>query len=358
MAFLDATTLSDLQTRNATNEKFAANYGMLDLAVDSGKFVDFISPDTMAAMQTMSGARSAQIPVIKDQVVTVNTTPGFSNIPINLGETANYAFTAFDIFSGFRLYNAAAENNQIQQEFYADAIMNNVLKAMAVQADTIVGTQMEARKTQLLNHTAQISQNDGVYTFNGGTDVLEIDKAAQKDTMFYQLTQLMQANQLPGRYKIVTSPAGLVVGNAEALKYRAGNEKQLDFAQGGVAFGDRYISDQLTTAVNFDGFLVRDGDIGIIENFPFDFRQGTTLGAKKWSVSKTRLPFLNMRANIFVNSEATEANSLVTPGTDTNLTMTTWEEMAIWSRFYVVHKYNSDLTTRQNGIVKLQGQTT
>lgn len=358
MAFLDETTLSDLQTRNATNEKFKANYGMLDLAVDSGKSIDYISPDIMAQMSTMSGARDAQIPVLKDQTVEVGVVPGFSNIPINLGETANYAFTAFDIFSGFRLYPAAYENNQIGLEWYADQIMNNVLKAMAVKADTIVGTQLEARKTQLLNHTTSISQNDGTYTFNAGTDVLEIDKAAQKDTMFYQLTQLMQANQLPGNYKIVNSPAGLVVGDAEALKYRAGNEKQLDFAQGGVAFGDRYISDQLTTAVNFDGYLVRDGDIGIIENFPFDFRNGTEIAGKKWSVSPTKLPFLNMRANIFVNTEATEANSLVAPGNDTNLTMTTWEEMGIWSRFFVVHRYNSDLSTRQNGIVKLQGQTT
>ena len=357
MAYLDSTVLNDFQARNATNEKFVANYGMLNLAKDSTSSVDYIAPSVKEMMKNMSGSRNAKIPVIKDQQVTVTTTPGFSNIPINLGETDEYAFTAIDIFSGFRVYPASFENNAVDAQFYTDTVMSNVLQGMAEKIDEAVGNVLEARKTQVLNYVTQISQNDGTYTFNTGTDTLEVSKAAQKDTMFYQLTQLMSANQLGGNYKIVTSPAGLVVGDAEALKFRAGNEKQIDWAQGGIPVGNRYISDQITTNQNFDGFLVRDGDVGIFENYPWDFRQNTSFGGKEWSISDVELPFTKMRANVFVNKEATQANSIITPSTDTNLIMTHFEEMAIWHRFFIVHRYNSDLTTRQNGVVKIQGQT-
>lgn len=359
MAYLDATVLNDFQAKEATNEKFDANYGMIDLAKDSGQAIDYIPPSVKDMMNKMSASRDAKLPVLKDQTVTVTTTPGFSNIPINQGETDAYSFTAFDVFSGFRLYPASFENNQLGDgAWYRDQIIRNVLKACAVTVEEIIETQLEARKTQALGFTTQISQGDGVFTFNAGTDTLEIAKAAQKDTMFYNLTQLMIANQLPGTYRTVNSPGGLVVNNAEALKFREANSKNLNWQQAFMPEGNRYISDQISTAANFNGFMVRDGDIGLIENFPWDFRNGTNFAGKQWSVSDVELPFVRMRANVYTNSEATEANSIITPNTDTNLTMTHFEEMALWFRFYVPYRYNSAITTRQNGIVKLTGLTT
>lgn len=357
MSYLDSTTLNDFQATEAQNEKFEANYGMIDLAKDSTPSIDYIPPSVKAMMNTMSGARNAQLPVLKDQTVTVTTTPGFSNIPVNIGETDSYYFTAHDVFSGFRLYPASFENNQVDGTWYRDNIIRNVLKGCAKSIDEIIETQLEARKTQALNYTASISQGDGTFTFNGTTDTLEIAKAAQKDTMFYNLTQLMIANQLGGNYRTVTSPAGLVVNDAESLKYRDSNTKNLNWQQAYMPEGNRYISDQIATSANFNGFLVRDGDIGLVENFPWDFRNGTMFAGKEWSVTDVEMPYTKMRANVYVNKEATETNSIITPSTDTNLTMTHFEEMAIWFRFYVPYRYNSAIATRQNGIVKLLGQT-
>ena len=356
MSYLDSTTLNDFQAHEATNEKLEANYGMIDLAKDSGVAIDYIPPTVRAMMNTLSASRNAKLPVLKDQVVTVTTTPGFSNIPVNLGEADSYYFTAFDVFSGFRLYPASFENNQIDGDWYKNNIIRNVLKACAVSIDDIIETQLEARKTQKLGFATQISQGDGTYNFNEGTDILEISKAAQKDTMFPNLEQLMLANQLPGGYRIVTSPAGLVVGDIEAMKFRENNSKNLNF--GLLSDDRRYISDQIATSNNFDGFLVRDGDIGIIENFPWDFRNGTNFGGKEWSITDVELPYTKMRANVYINKEATEATSIITPNTDTNLKMTHFEEMAMWFRFYVPYRYNSALAARQNGIVKLNGLTT
>jgi hypothetical protein len=353
--YLDNTLLVDFQDREASNEKFEANYGMLNLVNDSTKSVDYISPSVKQLFATSSNARNAKIPVLKDQSVVVNATPGFANIPVNLGDTDTYYFTAYDIFSGFRYLPATFEENQVDKQWYFDNVLRNVLKACAEKADDVIETNLESRKTQVLNFATQISQGDGTFTFDAGTDTLQISKAAQKDTMFPNLEQLMIANQLGGNYRIVTSPAGLVVGDIEAMKYRENNSKNINF--GLLSEDRRYISNQLATSANFNGFMVRDGDFGVYPNFPYDFRNGSIAPGKEWSVSPVKLPYMNMQANVFINNEATDATAMVSPGDRTDLTMTVFQEMALWFRFYVVYRYNSDLTTRQNGVVKLLGQT-
>ncbi len=357
MAFLDATVLNDFQAREATNEKREANYGMLNLAKDSTASVDYVPPSVQEVLATSSNARNAKIPVLKDQTVTVNTTPGFANIPVNLGETDSYYFTAYDVFSGFRFYPASHAENQVDAQWYFDQVMRNVLKGCAASTDDIVETVMESRKTQVLDYDDQISQGDGTFSFDTGDDELDINKDAQKDTMFYNLGQLMIANQLPGAYRIVTSPAGLVVNNAESMKYSEYNTKNLQWQQLFMPDDRRYISDQISTSANFNGFFVRDGALGLYENYPYDFRNGTRIAGKEWSISDVELPYMKMRANVYVNTEATDATALVTPGTRTDLKMTHFEEMALWFRFYVVYRYNSDLTTRAQDIVKLVGAT-
>ena len=143
----------------------------------------------------------------------------------------------------------------------------------------------------------------------------------------------------------------------EQLKYGAGNDKNLDAL--GFFGADRiHESGNLTTSAKFDGYLLRDGSIGAVENFPEDFRAGTEFAGKKWSVSDLPLPYAGMRANIFTDKNATDATSLISSGTDSNMIMTHFEEMAIWVRFYVVYRYNSDLSTRVNDIVKIQGLLT
>ena len=357
MAYLDSTVLSDFQAREAVNEKFEANYGMLNLAKDSTSFVDYVPPSVQQMLATSSSARNATIPVLKDQTVTVNTTPGFANIPINLGETATYYFTAYDVFSGFRFFPATHAENQVDGNWYFDQIMRNVLKACAATTDDIIETVLTARKTQKLAYAPQISMGDGTFTWDDSANTLTLNKAAQKDTAFPYLQQLMIANQLPGNYRIVTSPAGLLVGDVEAAKYGAGNTKNIAWANSLIPADRRYISDQISTSGNFNGFFVRDGAIGLYENYPYDFRMGTKLAGKEWSVSDVELPYMKMRANVYINQEATDATALVTPGTRSDLKMTHFEEMALWFRFYVVYRYTSDLVNRPNDIVQIIGAT-
>jgi hypothetical protein len=357
MAYINATLWNDLQGSNVSNDKRFSQLGYVDLAADSTPFVDYILPSQVAALSTLSSLRAQKIPVIVDQSVTVTTTPGFPFIPANLETTDEYSFVAYDVFSGFRHYPATYANNAVDSDAAREIKMKNIAYACGQQMESIVSTILEARKTQVLGATTQVSQGDGTFVFDAGTDTLTVSKAAQKETMFFNLQALMAANELPGNYRIVTNRAGLAVQKAEQLKYSVANTKDLS-ALGMFPMDHMYESANVSAGSDvFSGFLVRDGAIGIYPNFPHDFVSGTKIAGREWSISDMELPFCRLRANIYVNREATDATALITSGTDSNTIMTHFEEMAIWLRFYVVYRYNSSLSTRANDIVKIVGST-
>ncbi len=357
MSYINATLWNDLQVSNATNEKRFAELGIIDAVKAATAGIDYIPPSAKKALQKSSSLRSVQIPVIKDQTVVVNQTPGFNSIPSNLAETANYAFTAYDVFSGFRHYPAAFDNNQVDSDYMRAQVMKNVAYAMGNTIETILSAQLSARKTQALGYTTQVSQGDGTFTFNATPDTLEINKAAQKETMFFNLEELMKANEIGGNYHLVNSRGGMAVQRAEAAKYGAANDKNLR-ALGFLPSERLHESGNISAGSDvFNGYLIREGAMGIYENFPSDFRNGTIIGEKKWSVSDVELPFTRMRANIYVDKNATDATALITSGNDSNLVMSHFEEMGIWIRFYVVYRYNSAIATRVNDIVHVSGKT-
>lgn len=361
MPFLDDTRLLDLQSLDATNEKRKPPLGLVDLARDSQNFTgDYIPPSIEAQMQRISSQRNARIPVKITQDPIVLFTPGFNFIPSNLPEYTDYFFVAFDIFSGFRWYPAAYDNNAVDANWDFQQRVDDVLYAMGEAKENLILNVLESRKSQVIDFTTQVSQGDGTYNFDGVTDILEIDKAAQKETMFYNMQQLMGANRLPGNYRLVTNRAGISVQISEAAKYGANNEKNLQ-ALGFLPMDRIYETDGISSADVFDGFFVRDGGIGLIPNFPYDFRQGTVINGKRWSVTPVEMPWTRSRLNVYVNTEATEGTALIAGGaapTDSNLVMTHFEEMAMWDRFFIPFRFNSDLATRANDIVKVRGLTT
>lgn len=358
MSFINATLWNDLQVTGATNEKRFSELGIIDAVKASTASVDYVPPSAKEALMTVSGLRNVQIPVIKDQTVVVNTTPGFANIPSNLEESAEYAFVAYDVFSGFRHYPAAYANNTLDSDYARAEKMKNIAYAMGNRVETILSTVLESRKTQQLGFTTQVSQGDGTYSFSTATDTLTISKAAQKETMFFYMEELMKANEVGGSYRFVGNRGAFATQMAEYLKYGAGNTKDLQALTGMFPLDRLHHSGNLSAGSDvFNGFALRDGSIGMYENFPYDFRNGTRIDGREWSVSDMELPFLKMRCNIYTNSQATDATALITSGTDSNLIMSHFEEMAVWARFYVVYRYNSDIANRVNDIVKIVGAT-
>lgn len=357
MAYINATLWNDLQVSNATNEKRFAELGLIDSFKASTRSVDYVPPSAQRALREVSSLRAVEIPVIKDQTVVVNQTPGFANIPSNLPESDKYEFVAYDVFSGFRHYPAAHANNMIDSDYQRAQVMRNVAYSMGNTIESILATVAESRKTQVLGYTTQASEGTATFAFSGATDTLTASLDAQKDGFFFKLRGLMEANELPGNYRLVTSRGGLMSSKAEYLKYGNSNDKDIQ-ALGYLSEDRMHETGNLSPGSDrFSGYLMRDGSVGLYENFPYDFRNGTKIDGREWSVSDMELPYVKMRCNIYTNAQATDATALITSGTDSNLIMSHFEEMAIWARFYVVYRYNSDLSTRVNDVVKIVGAT-
>ena len=357
MAYLDSTTWNDIQDTMASDIARRPKLGLVDMIKDGTPFVDFLSPSAKQKLSELSSTRNINIPYLKDQDITVVSTPGFDFIPDNLEETGTYNFNVYDVFSGYRHYPSHYEGNVIDSDAARNSKMLNVAYKMGQTVSSIIAARLEERKTQKLDYLTQINQGDGTYVFDAGlTNTLSVNKLGQKETMFSNLTQLMSANKVGGNYRIATNPAGLTVQKLEALKFGQSNTKNLQ-ALGFFSADQMYESHEISGGTDvFNGWLVRDGAIGLHENYPFDFRQGTELKGMKWSISDVEIPFTRMKANIWTNSEATNSNSMING--DSNGIMSTFEEQAIWTRFYIVYKVNDDLVNRSNDIVKIKGLTT
>lgn len=354
MAYLSVTDWNEIQDTNAVDIARRPKIGLVDAVKDGTPFVDFLSPSAKKQLNEISSIRDVKFPYLKDQTIEVVTTPGFEFIPTNLPESGTYNFTVYDVFSGFRHYPATYANNVIEADFAKKSVMTNVAYKMGQTIQGIIAARLEERKTQKLEHLLQVSQGDGTFTFAANT--LSVNKAAQKETMFSNLTQLMSANEVGGNYRIVTNPGGLAVQKSEALKFGAGNSKNLEAL--GFFGAEQMYEDHLISGGSdvFNGWLIRDGAMGLFENYPWDFRNGTKIKGMEWSISDVEVPFVRMRLNVYTNSEATNADALVAG--DSNAIMTHFEEEGLWSRFYVVYPVNDDLANRSNDIVKIKGLTT
>lgn len=355
MSYLQATDLNDIQEIGGVDEKRYTSLGLVNAAADSTEFIDFISPAKREEMNKISSQRNVQLPAIKDQTVTVVTTPGFNFIPSNLPESEQYTFAAVDLFSGFRFYPASYEDNAIDMEWEKMRRMRAVTYAMGQQKEALIQTTLEARKTQIFAGSAQVSAaSPGTINFDTGTDTLDIDLAAQTDTMFNNIEAMFSINDLEGNLRYVVNRGGFQPQIVNALKYGAGNDKNLQAL--GLPDTSRYYqsSTLLPGSDVFNGYVFRDGAIGLIENYPYDFRVGTTFAGKEWSITDTKNPYTRSQLNVFVDTQAVDGQSLVD---NSNMKMTHFQEMAIWDRFFIVYPYNSNLATRANDIVKISGAT-
>ena len=357
MANLDATILVSYQDDLAQSESRHPALGIIDLVKDSTPSCDFISPDLKDAIAKFSSDRPFTFPSILSQTPVVNTTPGFSYIPSNLTESAEYTGIMYDVFSGFDHYPSLYANNAIKAEFDLKVKLENVLHAMGNTVEGILSVTLDTNKSQVMNYLEQINHNSGggTYAFTGA-DILTVNEAAQQATMFAPLSALMEANEIGGQYAIVNSPAGLINQKLEALNFGAENSKNVA-AWGMIPASDMHTSHNISTSAVFDGYFVRKGEIGMYPNYPYDFREKTKVDSAEWSVSDMEMPFLKHRVNVYTDKFKSNASGLTASGTDTNTLMSHGERMGLWFRFCLVTRPNAELTTRTNGIVKIQGLT-
>jgi hypothetical protein len=238
---------------------------------------------------------------------------------------------------------------------YMSNKFDEVFSAMAAAKETQIFNLLNAFRTQVWNGTTQVNNGDGTFTFQTATDNLDINKAAQKDVMFSNLKTLFRINKKVGGYNSVINEGGWNLALNEIFKFGQMNQENRQFADNQLplffeSLGISPGSDQ------FSGFMMRDGAIGSVQNYPFDFRTGSNVDSKIWGVMDSPAPFIGERLNVYNNKEAVDASSL--GETTGSLNMTTLEEWGFLDKFFLVSNYNSDLTTRVNEILKIVGKTT
>ena len=356
--YITVTRFNDLQVGGKLDQKRYPELGAVNAAYASTPSVDYISPSVQESLKTISSQRLIEIPTFINGPVVVGDTPGYNNIPSNLLESDTFGLVAYNIFSGFRHYPSTYDNNVMDSQDAIDTKMKRVTYEMAKIKESIIIGVLESNKTQVLDFTEQVSPNTGDYNFNATSDVLEIKRAVQNETMFYTLEALAEANEIMGAGRVITNRAGLVRQKAEAIKYGAGNEKNLD-ALGFYDIDRMHQSSQISAGIDmFNGFYLKDGAIGLYSNFPYEFRNGKKLNDREWTISDVELPFLKSRCNVYTREGVTDSSALV--GThnnelDSNTIMSTFSEMAIWDRFYIATTPNKEIGTRSNDIFKIRG---
>ena len=352
--FIDFSLLNAYQDRVTQTEKENQRYGLIEcLKHNSPKNKVLASPALRAHLQTVQG-QTTQYTGLKEDVIATTSVESFT-IPEHLSVSEQKTLTSVSIFSGFRVYPGYFVNNTIEMDTYIQNKYDEVFAAMAAAKETQIATVLSAYKTQVLAGEAQINHGDGAFAFDGELDTLTCDMAAQKDVLFSNLKTIMRINKKVGNYNMVVNEGGFNLAMNEILKFGQQNDENRQFAlnQLPMYFETLGIA---PSSFQFVAYLLRDGAIGSVQNYPYDFRNGTVVDSKVWGIMPTPAPYIGERLNVYHNREAADASSL--GDTTSELRMTSYEEWGFLDKFFLVPTYNSDLTANVNDIVKVTGATT
>jgi len=351
--FIDFSVLNAYQDKITQTEKESQKYGLIECLKHNSPMNKVLTPSLRAHLQTVEG-RTTEYTGLKEDVITTTSVESFT-IPSHLSDSEQKTLTSVSIFSGFQIYPAWFENNTIAMEDYMTNKFDEVFSAMASAKETQIANLLNAYKTQVWDGIVQVNNGDGTFAFDTSNDWLTVNLAAQKDVMYSNLKTLFRINKKVGGYNAVINEGGWNLALNEIFKFGQMNNENRQFAENqlpkyfeslGIAPG----SDQ------FLGYMMRDGAIGSVQNYPFDFRTGSNVDSKVWGVMDTPAPYIGERLNVYNNKEAVNASSL--GDTTSHLKMTTMEEWGFLDKFFLVSNYNSDLTARVNEILKIKGLTT
>lgn len=353
MAYIDQTIMASIQDSLAQDERKYNRTGIVDAAHKSTEFVDFVSPMLQEKLKTISSAQGFSVPVIKDGTAISVSTPGFDKTPDNRLETDTINWVAVDVFSGYKITESDFADNLLTVEQYAQVQTKRCLESMAIAKENAIKSILDARKTQTLGYLDVLnSHSEGAYSFVGGK--LRANKAAIKDTFYYDLDTLMRNNKVSGGTLLVTSAGGDDAIMKTMLKNGAGQSVDKSWASKYMGMDNIFVSDSITPGVGnvFEGYLIEKGSVGIYENFPYDFAKGKELADRKWFVTPEKMPFVNQKLNVHISESAVDGRGKFDRGS--NSVMTTEETVSLWARFYVVYKYNSDIANKVNPIVAIE----
>jgi hypothetical protein len=350
---IDFSALLAYQDKKTQTELLSQRYGLIECLKYNTPFNKVLTPTLKAHLQQVEG-RTTEYTGLKESVITTTSTESFT-IPAHLSTSEQKTLTSISIFSGFQIYPAWFQNNTIAMADYLANKYDEVFMAMASAKEVLIATLLNTNRNQVALAVNQINGGDGVFTFDASLDTVTVTKAAQKDTMFANLKTLMRIAKMAGEYNMVVNEGGFNLALNEIYKYAASNDKNLAFIQNQLPkfFETLNIAPE---SFQFKAYLMLNGAIGSVQNYPFDFRMGTTVDSKVWGIMDTPAPYIGERLNVYHNREAVDASSL--GDTTAHLKMTSMEEWGFLDKFFLVTNYHSDLVNVLTDIVKVTGATT
>jgi hypothetical protein len=349
MSYIDQTVLTAYQDKAVSNEIRIPQYGLIDAAQASTKEMPYMSAELMEAV-AQAQSRDVKIPQLAESVITTSTVESFT-IPTNLSESEMETLSLITVFAGFAMYPETFKNNVISEEAYKMNKIMEVDKAIAKKVEDYIYTHLDTYKSRILPNTTGVV--DG-FTFQAAIDTLEVSKAAQKDVMFANLTQVVAAsNDWDLGNMRMASTYGINAIVNEYAKYGAGNEKNLQF-QG---LPEMHYSNRvaLTSGRAWTAFLLEAGAIGILPSYKEPFLRGVSVGEAKWGISSGVMPQLKDRVMLYENKEKANATGV---GANASTMIMSWkEEYGFIYRFALLKRYVSDRDNKVGHIIKIDGLT-
>lgn len=350
MAFLDLTLLNAFQDRNNTqNDIQKQRYGLVELLRESSGSNPVISSELQAFL-SRTDDQAFETPALKENVMSTTSVESLT-IPDNLAESDTITATKVTIAAGFTYHPRVHASNQVAREAYLAHQTEMVDKAISGAKEAQIAAALDAQKTQVLNAA------DGLvvpgFTFNAGTDELEISAAAQGGNFFGNIQALMERNfhgedLISGFYDL-----SLNVAMNEMAKQGQFNSTNLQSAFNTPFPVSKTLESTLapTAGNNGKGYIVKRGAIGEVANFDFDFTNQSKSAEYEWAITGSALPRLGHQVGVIQRNFANDG-STIPVGSRGSINATVSHSWLFVHKFYLINTFKTDIATRPSDVVK------
>lgn len=345
MTYIIDTLLAKYQDKVFQKEIRIPNYGLIKTFKEQTPQLPYLTPALADHIKKLE-SRTTELPAFKEQTIITSSSESYI-IPSNLSESAVQSISLVTIFAGFRQYPELFVNNLASKEADFMKRLEEVSKAMALRLEQYQDSHLDTNKSQVWNGTTQAG-----YTFNAGTDTLEVTLAQQKDRMWDFIKTMAAQNNWSEDMLTMAATYGVNYTLSEYAKYKTFNEKDLITQDIPEINNSNRVS--LTSGKRWTGYLLEPGAVGLLPNYTLPFRESKNIKGSQFGISSMELPGLGYQVGTYVNEEKVDASGIAS-GINSDAKMSWYEEYGFIFKFALLNRYNSDPTSRVSHVLKIDG---
>ncbi len=363
MPYIDNTPLVATQFLGAKGEvQKDPLYGVLramEISTAAAKAGGFLTAAISQKLATLPTDQSFQIPVMEETPIATSSAITFSIDP-NFGKSNFYAVSKITTTGSFWIVPSQFENNVIAMDEYQLSRLVQLDRAFANSREVNVVNVLNNRRTQVLAGDTLVSPTAGDWNFNTTNDDLEVKRVAQRNNYYGLMGSLLKKNGTFGMEASdmigVNSELAMTVVEEERSKFGSNNSQnqQNDFNR---VIQFMTSSNIVNTSDQGIGYVFKKGALAIVDNNTWEFRMQVSSGdGWQWKQGAVALPRLGRSPNLLFRTAAIDASAL--GATTPSLTATIADQYLYVDQYFILHTFNSDLTSRVNDIVKIKNLLT